>query len=147
MRAKLILGVVGLVLSSWSVASAQVKVFVDFTSDVHNGAGGGAGGDGVDWIEELNKATTTVPDFDATERATIEADILSQLSTIYAGYDVTFFTSPRLRPPTTSSPSEKTTPVSARWESPRSIKPTSPPARSPRSPPETSPAPSMSSPA
>lgn len=93
MQARLTFGVAALVLLSWLVApsrvTAQVKVFVDFTSDVHNGAGG-AGGDGADWIEELNKATTTVPDFDSTERAVIEADILTQLTTIYAGYDITF---------------------------------------------------------
>jgi len=85
------------ILFSAPRAVAQVKVFVDFTSDTHNGAGGGPNGM-ADWIHELNKATTTVPDFDSTDRATIEADILSQLGTIYAGYDVTFFTSPPSSP-------------------------------------------------
>ncbi len=79
------------VACSGSILLAQVKVFVDFTSDIHNGAGGGANGV-ADWIHELNKATVTVPDFTLSERATIQADIISQLSTIYSGYDVTFFT-------------------------------------------------------
>jgi hypothetical protein len=79
-------------LVSLSVAaSAQVTVWVDFTSDIHDGAAGSANGT-ADWIDELTKATTTITPFTPAERGVIEAEILSQLGTIYAGYDITFTT-------------------------------------------------------
>ncbi|CAN5463222.1 hypothetical protein BH09PLA1_BH09PLA1_31250 [soil metagenome] len=81
----------GLVLVS--VATAQVTVWVDFTSDIHNGIGGGANGT-ADWIDELGKATTSagVTAFSPAERTAIQTEILSQLGTIYSAYDVTFTT-------------------------------------------------------
>jgi hypothetical protein len=79
------------VILSASVAGAQVTVWVDFTSDIHNGIGGGPNGV-ADWVDELAKATTSagVTTFTPAERADIEAEILSQLGTIWSDYDVTF---------------------------------------------------------
>ena len=72
---------------------AQVKVFVDFTEDSHNGAGGAANGI-PDWVDELGKLTTAtgVDAFTPVERTAIETGIMSQLATIYSGYDITFST-------------------------------------------------------
>lgn len=72
---------------------AQVKVFVDFTSDSHNGAGGAPNGI-PDWVDELGKLTTAtgVDPFSPVERTGIETGIMSQLATIYSGYDITFST-------------------------------------------------------
>jgi hypothetical protein len=80
-------------LLSTRLCQAQVTVWVDFTSDIHNGAASGPNGT-ADWIHELAKATLDagVTVFTDAERASIEADILSQLATIYADYDVTFTT-------------------------------------------------------
>ncbi|MDZ4819298.1 MAG: hypothetical protein SGJ20_10030 [Planctomycetota bacterium] len=74
---------------------AQVKVFVDFSSDTHNGAGGAPNGI-PDWFDELGKLTTAtgVDPFTPIERTGIETGIMMQLSTIYSGYDITFSTSP-----------------------------------------------------
>jgi len=82
-----------------TVVQAQVKVFVDFTSDTHNGAGGAPNGI-PDWVDELGKLTTAtgVAPFTPMERTGIETDIMLQLSTIYAGYDVTFLTTPPATP-------------------------------------------------
>ena len=76
-----------------TVCSGQVKVWVNFSSDMHNGVGGGANGI-ADWVDELDKATAAagVTTFSAAERTTIETEVLSQLSTIYSGYDVTWTT-------------------------------------------------------
>lgn len=74
---------------------AQVKVFVDFTTDAHNGAGGAPNGI-PDWVDELGKltATTGVDPFTPMEMTGIETGIMMQLSTIYSGYDITFSTTP-----------------------------------------------------
>ncbi len=76
-----------------SISHAQVTVWVDFTSDLHNAIGGGPNGK-ADWIDELDKATglAGVTTFTTTERSDIETEILSQLATIYTDYDVTFTT-------------------------------------------------------
>lgn len=81
------------VLALASISSAQVTVWVDFTSDIHNAFGGGPNGT-ADWIDELNKATgiAGVTTFTPSERADIETEILLQLATIYFDYDVTFTT-------------------------------------------------------
>ena len=74
---------------------AAVDVWVDFTSDFHNGANGPPNGI-ADWIDELNDATGAapgVPDFTAAERAQIESIIVANLQTMYAGYDINFVTS------------------------------------------------------
>lgn len=72
---------------------AQVKVFVDFTSDAHNGAGGAPNGT-PDWVDELSKLTTAtgVDPFTPMERTGIETAIMMELSAIYSGYDITFST-------------------------------------------------------
>jgi hypothetical protein len=74
-------------------AGAQVTVWVDFASDTHNGVGGGPNGI-PDWVDELDKATASagVTTFTAAERATIESSIMSDLSTIYSGYSISFTT-------------------------------------------------------
>ena len=84
-----------------SPASA-LDVWVDFTSDFTDGAGGffGAGdvrtdgpANGVaDWIDELNEATTLagVPNFTAAERQTIQNGIFADLNTVYAGTNLNF---------------------------------------------------------
>lgn len=75
-------------------AQAQVTVWVDFTSDTHNGIGGGPNGI-PDWIDELDKATVAagVTTFSAAERSIIESSILLDLSAIYSGYSISFTTS------------------------------------------------------
>ena len=82
-----------------SAAQGQVKAFVDFTSDLHDGAGG-APNTIPDWIDELDKlaASTGITPFTPSERAGIETDIMMQLGTMYAGYDVTFSTTPPATP-------------------------------------------------
>lgn len=74
-------------------ARGQITVWVDFASDTHNGIGGGPNGI-PDWVDELDKATAAagVTTFSAAERATIESSIMSDLSTIYSGYSITFTT-------------------------------------------------------
>jgi hypothetical protein len=78
---------------------AQVDVFVDFTTDAHDGAGGAPNGF-PDWVDELGKLTaaTGVDPFTPTERTGIETGIMMQLSTMYAGYDITFSTTPPTAP-------------------------------------------------
>ena len=73
-------------------ASAQ-DIWVDFTSDFHDGADGDANGV-ADWIDELNQATSRAgaDQFSAAERATIEGNILNSLNNIYAGYNLNFVT-------------------------------------------------------
>lgn len=76
-----------------SPAIAQVKFYVDFASDLHNG--GSSGSNAIpDWVDELDQLALGVgiTPFTPSERATIESTILSQLSIIYAGYDITFST-------------------------------------------------------
>lgn len=74
-------------------AHASITVWLDFTSDNHNGSGGAANGT-ADWIDELNQATADagVANFSAAERSTIEANILADLNTMYSEYQVTFAT-------------------------------------------------------
>ena len=74
-------------------ASAQVTVWVDFTSDTHNGLTGGPNGK-ADWIDELGKLAVDagVDPFTIAERATIETGIVSKLTTIYSGYSISFTT-------------------------------------------------------
>ena len=74
-------------------ASAQ-DIWVDFTSDFHNGNDGAANGV-ADWIDELNQATSRAGtnDFSTAERATIEGNILNSLNNIYADYNLNFVTS------------------------------------------------------
>lgn len=69
-------------------------VWVDFTSDFHDGFNGSPNGI-ADWIDELDQGTSDVgiAAFSSAERAIIEANILSDLNTIYAGYNINFMTS------------------------------------------------------
>lgn len=75
------------------VANAQVSVFVDFTSDIHNGVGGPPNGI-PDWVDELDKlaASVGITPFTPAERTGIETAIMTDLSTIYSGYLITFST-------------------------------------------------------
>ena len=72
--------------------SAQ-EIWVDFTSDFHDGNDGDANGV-ADWIDELNEATSRAgaAQFTSAERATIEGNILNSLNNIYAGYNLNFVT-------------------------------------------------------
>jgi hypothetical protein len=81
------------IMQTSEMAQAQATVWVDFTSDIHDGGAGGANSI-ADWADELGKATAAagVDPFSPAERSTIEGDILSQLAAIYADYDVTFTT-------------------------------------------------------
>ena len=83
-----------LVVLAANNAAAQVTVWVDFTSDMHNGTGGGPNGI-PDWIDELDKATASagVTTFTPAERSMIESSIMSDLATIYSGYSISFTTS------------------------------------------------------
>jgi hypothetical protein len=76
-----------------SVANAQVSVFVDFTSDTHDGTGGAPNGI-PDWVDELDKlaASTGITPFTPGEKTGIETSIMMQLSTIYSDYLVSFST-------------------------------------------------------
>ena len=91
------------VISLSNAASAQVlNVWVDFTSDFSDGAGGFFGpGDNrtdgpangvADWIDELNEATSLagVPNFTFAERQTIQNGIFADLNTVYAGTNLNF---------------------------------------------------------
>ena len=86
----LIFVAVGSVLA---LPAAAQDIWVDFTSDFHDGADGDANGV-ADWIDELNQATSraNAAQFSATERATIEGNILNSLNNIYAGYNLNFVT-------------------------------------------------------
>ncbi len=74
-------------------ARAQITVWVDFASDTHNGVGGAPNGI-PDWVDELDKATAAagVTTFTPAERAIVEASIMSDLSTIYSDYAISFTT-------------------------------------------------------
>jgi len=79
-----------------SPATAAVAVHLNFTADLHDGAGNAASNGTADWIDELNQMTTAlgIAAFSPAERAGIEAEILSQVRTVYTGYSVTFDTVP-----------------------------------------------------
>ena len=86
----LIFVAVGSVLA---LPAAAQDIWVDFTSDFHDGADGDANGV-ADWIDELNQATSRAgaDQFSAAERATIEGNILNSLNNIYACYNLNFVT-------------------------------------------------------
>ena len=75
-----------------STAHGALSVFIDFTSDIGNGAGGSANGT-ADWIDNLNVIATAsgIALFSPGERTTIETSIKSQLETIYAAYPAVTF--------------------------------------------------------
>ncbi|QDS99178.1 PEP-CTERM sorting domain-containing protein [Adhaeretor mobilis] len=60
-----------------STAYSQVNVWLDFNTD---------------WVTEINKATSDAgqPNFGAIERNTIQNNILSQVQSIYSGYNISF---------------------------------------------------------
>ena len=95
MRLRQALAFAALLAFATQPAHASITVWLDFTSDTHNGAGMTGPNGTSDWIEELNQATATagVANFSAAERSAIETDIIGQLNTIYADYQVTFTTS------------------------------------------------------
>jgi len=73
-------------------ANAQgLNVWVDFTSDFHDGMNGGANGIS-DWIDEINQAArgANVANFDDDERFVIEENILGHLQSIYSDYNIRF---------------------------------------------------------
>ena len=78
-----------------SVASSTTgqNIWVDFSSDFHNGNDGASNGV-ADWIDELNEATDRAGTnrFSAAERATIENNILTSLNNIYGDYNLNFVT-------------------------------------------------------
>ena len=69
-------------------------VWVDFTSDFHDGDGGAVNGV-PDWIDELNEATSVAREnaFTAAERQTMQNIIISELERVYAGTNLVFVTS------------------------------------------------------
>lgn len=82
---------VGLVLAAPALGQ---EVWVDFTSDFHDGNDGDANGV-ADWIDELNEASdrASADQFSPAERTTIENNILGSLNSIYADYNIEFVTS------------------------------------------------------
>ena len=78
---------------SASASTTGLNVWVDFSSDFHNGNDGESNGT-ADWIDELNEATSRAgaDQFSASERAQIEGNILASLNNIYAGYNINFVT-------------------------------------------------------
>ena len=83
-----------LIVCALAMPASGQTVWVDFTSDFHNGSGGNPNGVS-DWIDELNDATSDrgVADFTAAERQTIQAIIIDELNRVYAGTRLTFVTS------------------------------------------------------
>ena len=83
-----------LIAFTLAVPASGQAVFVDFTSDFHDGSGGNPNGVS-DWIDALNEATGDrgVTDFTAAERQTIQAIIISELNRVYAGTLLNFVTS------------------------------------------------------
>lgn len=81
-------------------ASGQI-VWVDFTTDFHNGNDGAPNGV-ADWIDELNEATQQANlsnnpgasgnQFTAAQRGQIENNILNELSRVYTGTNISFVT-------------------------------------------------------
>ena len=73
-------------------ATAQV-VWVDFTSDFHDGNDGDPNGV-ADWIDELNEATRSAAatTFSDIERNEIQNNILGSLNSIYSDYNINFTT-------------------------------------------------------
>lgn len=82
----------GLLAVSVSVTPASAAdVWLDFTSDFHDGNDGAPNGT-ADWIDELNEATSAAgePTFSAAERSLIQGNIHSILASTYADYNVDF---------------------------------------------------------
>ena len=85
-----------------AIQAQGIDVWVDFTSDFHDGNGGASNGV-ADWIDELNEATrrsggvTDGPpsqnQFTVADRQEIQSNIVSELEAIYAGYNLNFVTS------------------------------------------------------
>ena len=87
-------GIVALFAGFISAAPATAQdVWVDFTSDFHDGNNGDPNGVS-DWIDELNEATrrSSTDTFDANERTMIQDNILGSLNNIYADYNINFTT-------------------------------------------------------
>lgn len=89
-----------LCLASATPVSA-IDVWIDFTSDFHDGNNGSANGV-ADWIDELNEATSrsggvtngppSQSQFTARNRQQIENNILADIRQIYDGYNLNFVT-------------------------------------------------------
>ena len=81
-------------------ALGDVTVWLDFSSDDSKTSpdvrfGGGAVDNGiVDWVERLDvlAATSGIAPFSALERATLESNIMTQLTQIYEPFDISFTT-------------------------------------------------------
>ena len=91
-----------LILLCWALMLAGIifsapvtaqDVFVDFTSDFHDGEDGDPNGV-ADWIDELNEATRSAAadTFTAVERTMIQNNILGSLNSIYSDYNINFTT-------------------------------------------------------
>jgi len=86
---------------SRSIHAQGIDVWVDFTSDFHDGNDGASNGI-ADWIDELNQATSSSggvtngppsqSQFSALDRLQIENNILASLEQIYDGYNLNFVT-------------------------------------------------------
>lgn len=77
------------------LAAQNIDVWVDFTSDFHDGENGRPNGV-ADWIDELNQATMDTDAsfvFTDAERATIESNVVEQLATIFSDYNINFIIS------------------------------------------------------
>ena len=81
-------------ITASAVSPTGRNIWVDFTSDFHNGNDGASNGV-ADWIDELNEATSRAGtnQFSTAERATIESNILNSLNNIYSDYNLNFVTS------------------------------------------------------
>lgn len=86
--------------SQWNALPAQnVDVWVDFTSDFHDGSNGPSNGV-ADWIDELNEAASSAGGvtngppsqtfFTPADRQEIQDKIINTLEQIYAGYNIDF---------------------------------------------------------
>ena len=83
-----------LIVTALAMSASGQTVWIDFTSDFHNGGNGDPNGVS-DWIDELNEATSNrgVPNFTAAERQTIQTIIVDEFIRIYAGTNLNFVTS------------------------------------------------------
>ena len=89
-----LLGVLLCLRFTSNYAAAQIDVFLDFTTDNHNGTGSTTSNGVADWIDELNQSTASagVSIFSVAERTSIQASIESHFDTMYADYNVDFAT-------------------------------------------------------
>lgn len=101
-RTDFLLSMISLCLTCFvTVPVSAIDVWIDFTSDFHDGNDGAPNGV-ADWIDELNEATSrsggvtngppSQSNFTAADRSVIESIIVSDFEAIYDAYNLNFVT-------------------------------------------------------